>query len=214
MEQPLINILTRTSNRPKFFNRNVKSVSSQTYKNVRHIVSYDNLNDLNYITNYKHLDLVKIDRERLIKEDESKNPNTGKYSPHNLYFNEMFKHVDGGWVIILDDDNFFTEKNSLEKISKFLTDERSLVMWQINHINHNVIPNKNLLGREPIIGNIDSGCVAFNIKILDDLKWDGWKCGDFRFIKNLYQKVNKVVPIRETLITIDNVGFGNKKDLT
>jgi cellulose synthase/poly-beta-1,6-N-acetylglucosamine synthase-like glycosyltransferase len=212
MGQPLINILTRTSNRPKFFKRCVESVLSQTYKNIKHIVSFDDDKDLSYINNYEHLFLVKIDKDWLIKTDTSKNPNTGKYSPHNLYFNVMFKTIEDGWVIILDDDNFFTENTSLEKISKFLDDEESLVLWQINHINHGKIPNKNLLGKPPIIGNIDSGCFSFNIKILGDLKWDGWKCGDFRFIKNLYNRVDKKVLIPETFITIDSVGFGNRGD--
>jgi uncharacterized protein (UPF0297 family) len=213
MGQPLINILTRTSNRPKFFKRCVESVQNQTYENVKHIVSYDNENDLNYIKNYGHLTLVKIDRDKIIKEDESINPNTGIYSPHNLYFNEMFKFVNDGWIIILDDDNIFSKKNSLEIISKFLINEESLVLWQIEHINHNTIPPNFLLGKQPIIGTIDSGCFSFNIKNLGNIKWDGWKCGDFRFIEKMYNKIKNRITIPQTLIKIDSVGFGDKKDL-
>jgi hypothetical protein len=213
MEGPLINILTRTSNRPKLFKRNVDSVLSQTYKNIKHIVSFDDENDLSYINNHKHLFLVNINKNELVKSDTSENPNTGKYSPHNLYFNEMFKVIENGWVIILDDDNFFTENTSLEEISKFLVDEESLILWQINHFKYGLLPNNSLLGKPPIIGNIDSACFSFNIKILGDLKWDGWKCGDFRFIKNLYNKTKNVVSIPKTFITIDNVGLGNRKDI-
>lgn len=105
MKKPLINILTRTSNRPIGFDINVKSVKEQTYDNINHIIGYDNDEDLNYINKYDGLIKVKVDRESLISADTSPNPMTGKYSPHNLYFNEMMKIVTDGWIIYYDDDD-------------------------------------------------------------------------------------------------------------
>ena len=59
-EEILINILTRTSNRPIGFLNNYHSVSNQTYKNINHLVSYEYEEDLkhyqeicNVINDYK-----------------------------------------------------------------------------------------------------------------------------------------------------------------
>jgi len=41
MEKPLLNILTRTSNRPNAFELNKMTVRTQTYPNIRHIVCVD-----------------------------------------------------------------------------------------------------------------------------------------------------------------------------
>jgi hypothetical protein len=213
MHKPLINILTRTSNRPNFFNRNVDSVNSQTYKNIRHIVSYDNDDDLEYINKHDNLTLVKIDKNKLIQEDDSPNPNTGKYSPHNLYFNEMLKIVEEGWVIFLDDDNIFSNDNSLEEISKYMLDDDNLIIWQINFVNNLILPPAEYLFTPPKLGSIDSACFSFNIKQLGNIKWDSWKCGDFRFILQIYNKIQNKIIIPRSFINIDNIGSGNKNDL-
>ena len=39
---PLINILTRTNQRPQFFSENRSSIAGQTCKKYRHLVSYEN----------------------------------------------------------------------------------------------------------------------------------------------------------------------------
>ena len=213
MHKPLINILTRTSNRPNFFNRNVNSVNSQTYKNIRHIVSYDNDGDLEYINKHNNLTLVKIDKDKLIREDNSPNPNTGKYSPHNLYFNEMLKVVEEGWVIFLDDDDLFYDENSLEIIVNNILDDDTMVIWQMNFINGLILPPTDELNDKPKLGKIGSPCFSFNIKQLGDIKWDGWKCGDFRFVEKIYNKTDKKITIPKILIDINNIGSGNKNDL-
>lgn len=212
MHKPLINILTRTSNRPNFFNRNVNSVNSQTYKNIRHIVSYDNDDDLEYINKHNNLTLVKIDKDKLIREDNSPNPNTGKYSPHNLYFNEMLKVVEEGWVIFLDDDDLFYDENSLEIIVNNILNDDTMVIWQMNFINGLILPPTDELKGKPKLGKIGSPCFSFNIKQLGDIKWDGWKCGDFRFIEKIYNKTDKKITIPKILIEINNIGSGNKND--
>lgn len=211
--EPLINILTRTSNRPNYFNQNVKSVSSQTYKNIRHIVSYDNESDLSYLDKYDNIELVKINREKLIEEDTCINPNTGKYSPHNLYFNELFEKINDGWVIILDDDDEFIDENSVKKIVDNIKNDNSLIIWQMKYQNTNrVLPPNNLINSKPMLGQIGSPCFTFNIKNLGDIRFDSWKCGDFRFIQKLYDKISEKIIIPEPLILIKQIGLGNKID--
>ena len=53
-----INILIRTSERPRYFRHCYQSILEQTYKSIRVIVSWDNESTWDYIKNYK--DIVKI----------------------------------------------------------------------------------------------------------------------------------------------------------
>lgn len=215
MTKPLINILTRTSNRPKGFDRNFQCVKTQTYENIRHIVSYDNDNDLEYLNLYNGIDLVKIDRQSLIDDDKYVNPNTGKYSPHNMYFNEMIKHVKEGWVIYLDDDDFFTKVNVIEGIVEEINknDDDTLIFWQFKLGDNLVLPNKLDESNPPRIGGIGGSCMTFNIKYKHLSEWDSWKCGDYRVIKKLYEGIPKKVFIKKRYVYAPIPGSGNKKDV-
>ena len=55
-EDIIINILTRTSKRPIGFDNCYKSIINQTYKSIKHIVSYEDNKDLQYLNKY---DVVK-----------------------------------------------------------------------------------------------------------------------------------------------------------
>jgi hypothetical protein len=214
MNKPVINILTRTSNRPNFFKINAESVKSQTYKNIKHIVSYDNDDDLNYLNKYEDITLVKINKLKLIEEDDSPNPKTGKYSPHNLYFNEMLKIVDDGWVLYLDDDDYFINEDCVLKIVEAINknNEDTLIFWKFKLGDNLILPkiiNKN---NPPKLYNIGSCCVCFNFKHINIIKWDAWKCSDFRIINNLFNNVNKNYFINEVLVIAPTPGLGNRID--
>lgn len=215
MQKPLINILTRTSNRPNGFDITYNSVLNQTYKNVRHIVSYDNDEDLDYIGEYGGLDLIKIDKNKLIREDNSPNPKTGKYSPHNLYFNEMIKMVDEGWVIYLDDDDRFVDDYCLEKIVNVIneSDEDTLVFWQFKLGSNLILPPIIDDNNPPQLYKIGGSTFTFNVKYKNDAVWDSWKCADFRLISKLYNLIKKNIFIREVLILAPTPGSGNRIDI-
>jgi hypothetical protein len=80
---PLINILTRTSNRPNGFKRCRESIENQTYKNIRHIVSIDNLNDEEYVKSH-NVDYFFMDKEAISKENDIPDPKTGTRFIYNL----------------------------------------------------------------------------------------------------------------------------------
>ena len=86
---PKINILTRTSKRPKGFKRHIENIRGQTYKNISHIVSSDDPETAKYVEENSHPNMlhVRINREDVIKNDNSPKYNTGKYFPANLYLN-------------------------------------------------------------------------------------------------------------------------------
>jgi glycosyltransferase involved in cell wall biosynthesis len=212
MEKPLINILTRTSNRPNAFYLNKSTIRSQTYKNIRHIVSVDDESTEEYVKLYPDTDYIFVNREKLIEDDISTNPNTGKYSPHNLYFNPLMREVKDGWVMLLDDDDRFANGKALETIVNSIPDEDTMVIWQMRFPNGAALPPISVMDEPPILGLIGSPCVLFHSKYIGDTQWDGWKCGDFRFITSIYNKIPKKVIIPQILVTIGQIGDGDRKD--
>lgn len=213
MNEPLINILTRTSNRPNAFKRCYDSIHNQTYKNIRHLVSYDDVKDLNYLNNYKNIDLCKINKLKLIYLDESKNPNTGKYSPHNLYFNEMHKFIKEGWVMYLDDDDYLANETVLEEIVSSINPNTDFILWQMKFVNGNLIPSNDTINDKPKLGNIGSPCVMFKYNLLNNTIWDGYKCADFRFIYDIYNKSTVKKIIKKPMVIVGQIGDGNKGDV-
>lgn len=97
----LINILVRTCYRPELFNRMMKSIRAQTHPDIRVIVSYDDDRALSYIPeNYEH---IKVARGQHM------------YS-YNLYCNQLKELVKDGYFIFLDDDDFLSSPQVLEKL--------------------------------------------------------------------------------------------------
>jgi glycosyltransferase involved in cell wall biosynthesis len=215
MEQPLINILTRTSNRPKGFKINRESVINQTYKNINHIVCTDDKNSVSYIKENGVEDFLLVDREELIKNDKSTDPKTGRYSPHNLYFNEMIKLVDDGWVMYLDDDDRFVDNTCVQQIVDLInkSDEDTLIYWRMVYSNGRYLPLDMSNNKKPILGGIGSPCFTFNVKYKSHILWDGWKCGDFRVIDKLHNTIPKKMWLPKNLVFIPSSGFGDKKDI-
>lgn len=215
MQEPLINILTRTSNRPNGFKINVENIKNQSYKNINHIVCTDDVNSINYIKENGVENFIFLDRDEIIKNDNSPNPNTGVYSPHNLYFNEMIKHVKEGWVIYLDDDDRFTTNNVVSEIVDIINDndEDTLIYWRMVYSNGRYLPVNMGNNFIPRIGGIGGSCFTFNVKYKNLSTWDSWKCGDFRVIQKLHNKIPNKVLINKNFIYVPLQGMGRKIDI-
>lgn len=212
----VINILTRTSKRPKAFKKCRESIEQQTYTNINHIVSYDCDGDMAYLSKY-NINTVKVDRELLIEKDQSEDPGTGPFSPHNLYCNVLLSKVKEGWVLFLDDDDMLAHKNVLREISKKIktANEDTLFIWQMQYPNGKLIPGKDLIRNERIdLYNIGSPCFFFHSKYALKVKWDAWKCADYRFIKNLSHIIPNKIWIEKPYILLNNYGdLGNRNDI-
>jgi glycosyltransferase involved in cell wall biosynthesis len=185
----------------------------QTYKNINHIVCTDNESDQEYVRKHGRNPIL-IDRISLIDNDKSVNPNTGKYSPHNLYFNEAQKHVKDGWVMYLDDDDVLMHTNAIEEfvIAIEKANPLTLIFWQMKFLGKptpGIVNEKN----PPRLGTLGTSCFGFHSKHLEHVIWDGWKCGDFRVIEKLYNKLPYNVFIPEVLVYVPEPGSGLKKDI-
>lgn len=210
--EPLINIITRTSNRPNGFKRCVESIKNQTYKNINHIIITDDINSLGYIKKNGYENPILVNREELIKNDTSPKFNTGGYSPHNLYFNEV--EINNGWIIYLDDDDLFNRLDAVEIIVNAIkeNDEDTLIYWKMVYSNGRSLPKIIDKSHKPFIGGIGGSCMCFHNKYKKLAIWDSWKCSDFRVINRLHHGIPKFVFISKKLILVPIAGFGNKKD--
>ena len=211
----MINILTRTSNRPKGFDFNRQIVKSQTYKNIKHIVSYDNEQTKLYLDNYDDIVTIPVNRELLIKQDKSLIPGITWRLPHNLYFNELHKHVDEGWVVFLDDDDSYVDEHVVQTIVDNLPDEDDILVWQMIMPNNIIIPSNMVFENSqiPSINNIGTPCFAVHSKHLSNVYWDGWRAADFRFFDRVVNVTSKVHLLQKVLVSVTQIGMGQQTDI-
>jgi len=217
-QPPHIVIITRTSNRPESHLRCVTSVKNQTYKTISHFHLCDNGNDIvKYVSKNVELNkIIEINSDDLKKQYNTPNPNTGKYSPHNLYFNYFQDNFlpSNSWVIYLDDDDYLIDENAIQKIVDVINknDEDTLIFFKMNLMG-NIIPTIVNNENYPRIGTIGSSCLTFNSKYKQYATWDEWKCGDYRVIEKLFKVIPKNVFIDEVIAVAEIANNGNKKDI-
>jgi hypothetical protein len=212
-ENIVINILTRTSNRPVGFDNLRYTIINQTYKNVRHIVSYDNDADLEYLNNH---DVQKV-RVNYLNSEKSNHPEGFTPAHYNLYCNELLKNVTQGWIMFLDDDDCFLHNKVLEEIIHQVkkADNDTMFFWQMRYPDRKILPSNKVFQEQKIeIYNIGAPCFLFHSKYKNQVKWDGWKVSDYRFIKSLSEIIPKKIWLNQIYIQINNQGdLGNRNDI-
>lgn len=208
-----INVLTRTSNRPKAFENCRKSVSEQNYSIINHFVTYENLNDLNYFQE----DIIKkilVEGKEIL---EKHNLNGYKHAPYNLHCNVMLNEIKNGWIIFLDDDDNFIHNNVVQELVNEIkkNNEDTLFIWQMRYPNGKILPKKEHFKNSNIeINNIGSPCFMFHSKYKEFAKWDEYKASDYRVVKRLSENIPHQKWLKRVYIQINNYGdFGLKNDL-
>ena len=197
----MINILTRTSERPFEFERLYKSIKGQKNNTLRyrHIVCYENDEDLTYLKKYEDIDYFKTDRREIYEKYLSLNFMLNVNNPncfiHNLYVNELMDEVKEGYIIIIDDDDLLYNDKTFDVIEEIINeiDEDTVAFVQMVHPNSRRIPHISKIKQKEVVrGDIGAPCVIFNSKyVSDDLRWEGWRAADFQFIKKLSEKAIK-----------------------
>lgn len=211
MEKQLINILTRTCNRPEYFKRLRHSLLNQTYTNWRHIVHTDNENDVNYILKSgvpqddilisEHLE---IDQDKFKTERINAKEYVIRHRPYNLYFEKMHKLVNDGWIIYLDDDDEFVNENSLKQLIALVEkqSEDSFVIFQaLFYMRDKFLPWQKLPANKKYkkgkLGDLSFGdlggiCLAFHSSFCQLAVWDEYSGGDYRVYQKLKAQLNLV----------------------
>lgn len=190
-----INILIRTSNRPEYFDKCIKSVLEQNYKNYEVFVCYDKKESLNYLLKYKTNEKITY---FLVN-----NASTSKYK-YNLYCNNLLHKVNNGFIIFLDDDDKFCHNLVFKIVNKNL-EHNYLHIWKYFRPDKIIFPkNCNKINLGEITG------VAFSVekKLCKNCDWWDKRNGDFNFISKIVKK-NKV-KIKKINFILSMAQFNNK----
>lgn len=205
-----INVLTRTSGRPKGFRACYESICEQRFENVRHIVSYDSKEDLKYLANCK-IDLVQVSSKLNLTVSDT------DYKPYNLYCNELLNEVEDGWILFLDDDNRLLNKESFNMLKKEINkaDEDTILFFQTTYPNGSSIPEDSYFENKKIERyHIDTACFVFHSKYKEAAKWDEWRTADYRFIMELSKIIPKQRWVKKVLTYKYNFGdLGQRNDI-
>ena len=197
-EIPTMNVLIRTSQRENYFKFCIESVYRQSYPNVNIIVGCDDKASYPYTYDEKAI-FVPLQRQQ--RKDWS-------HFPYNLYFNEMMKHCQDGFVCVLDDDDKFESDTAIEEI---MNEEGDLKLWRVQFPAGRVIPNNENFGQYPVCKDISGIGFAISTDKIKD--WTDKKGGDYRLITELY-KENETVWIDKVLTGLQHcAGNGKRNDI-
>lgn len=179
-KEPLINILVRCHQRPKGLDRLRDSIVSQGYRNFRIIASYDDEPTWRYVLKYP---FTKIECRPEPMPPRPKDSEAYKhYLSPNSYFNELYKLVQGGYVMFMDDDDII-EPGALHRIAAEAKEDE-LLLWRVAERTGRLIPSDENMG-SIVAGDISGIGICFHSKHIPLAQWEPWRRGDYRIIKSL-----------------------------
>jgi len=177
----MLNILIRTSNRPKAFQCLLDSIASQTFKNIRLIVSYDNDIALTYVP--EHIEKVKVF------------PSSKPFF-YDDYVNDLKSLVNEGWFVVIDDDEVLADNTCLERVYKELKGKDGLIC-QFSRNGRLKPSNESIKNREVRRSRVGMPCLLLHHSFKNLVDLDGSVgAADYTWIKTISRKVKlKFVPI-------------------
>ena len=179
VNNPLMNILTRTGHREYHYKRLLDSIQSQTYKNIRHLKSCDNPS-CTFLDFRNDKDIVQVKKNTKLKRF------------YNLYLNNLGKKVNEGWIMILDDDSKLVSPTFIEKLAaecKQSTPKDILIYRTFIRPSKTVIPPNGYLNQKFIRRKyIDMSCFCVHYSVLKKEKFKATQAGDYKFLKMLLEK--------------------------
>jgi hypothetical protein len=134
------------------------------------------------------------------------------FSIHNLYFNQVYGNVSEDWVYHLDDDNYLMN-GAFQGMEHILKSNAELVILKIAHFTGALPREGDFKTKNIRLAGIDTGCFIARTSLMKKVKWDGWKCGDFRVIKQLNMLSRSTVWLDRIVMKMDRQNLGIKNDL-
>ncbi len=179
-ELPLINILVRCHDRKQSLKRLWDSIEAQGYRNWRVIASYDNERTWKYLVPYR-FEKVAVEPEPKPKSRPYGDDYKG-FLASNLYLNALADRVDRGYIMYLDDDDYLAP-GALSRIAKNLSED-NVTLWRATSKTGKPIPSDENFGKI-VAGDISGIAFAYHSKHKELARWEPWRRGDFRVIRNL-----------------------------
>ncbi len=213
---PLINIITRTANRPKGLAKLVESIGNQTHRNIKHWITVDHTASMAYAVQYAgdSCEILQINKKEVMTRSDIPDPNTGDRFIYNLYLNDVLSKITEGWVIIIDDDDSFADNNAASTIVKNMQFTNDMIIYQMRYPDGTVLPDEDSFNQPPQLGRIGMPCITVHHSLAKQFNFDGWKCGDYRYISKIYEAAANKRWILQPIIQIGNRGgFGRRVDV-
>lgn len=197
-EEEKINILIRTSNRPKYFEKCIKSVLEQNYSNYHIYICYDKEESLEYLIHYKNHSQITYFPVNIESEEKYK---------FNLYLNILMDCVNDGWIMYLDDDDMICHNNVFTIINDNLNDRDNVYIWKFLRPDKIIYPNdlNNIK-----LGEISGVAICFHCQHKTNARWSDQQYGDYRLINKLELRRKFINFICTRTINENIIGnFGN-----
>ena len=182
-----INILIRNTYRPTYFKKCIESILTQTYdaKNIKIYICYDDIRCLEYLDKYNNnieFNNIEIFKAREVDKSQS--------HFYNLYCNELLDRVKKEWILFLDDDDIFADKNALTLINMAIMnsdniDNDNIFFWKVKFTDNIIVYPRNL-NNISITHTTTSGFM-FHSKYKDLSRWESRKGSDWLFVKKLLE---------------------------
>ena len=213
MNNEVINIITRTSNRPNYFKDCYDSVAGQIggFNEICYWITADDDITQTYLANYDNIRVVPFNRPR------RKNVN---HFPYNKYLHEVMNLIDNdGWVLILDDDNSLALPESIQKIRLVLEknnyNRQQVYIWQVKMANGEILPLASSMKNQMLsVDEVTNGCFLFHVIHKDLIQFETKVQASYHVLQTL-TKCLKPIWIPEILVHNNNIqgkGDGNRLD--
>jgi len=200
----LINILTRTSNRPNSFKKCIDSVNKQKFVNINHIISVDDDKSEEYVKKYTS-NYIRVKKYNKPIPYIDPIMHQRRPAPYNLYLNDLKNTVKEGWIMILDDDDMFLDSLSLYKITRRIESEDQMLYWKVKFSDSRVVPNQYDFDlRTPILNDFSMIGFMHHSKYNNAAEFDYYSGGDCIYAKQL----QNIIP-QHTWIDIVCTGLQN-----
>lgn len=210
---PLFNIIIRTSGRPNYFHDCIKSIKNQSYSNYNIVVGFDDPESMQYIQGHPCTAIaVKKNTEPEGKKPESED--YGIWFPFNSYFNQLLPYAAQGYVIYLDDDDCLDSNDALSNLSSVIKSEKAdVIFWRVKFPKRIVPSDENWEKKVPVCRDMSTigYCHSSRIKPV----WEPWKRGDYRVAKYIYENAEKIAWHDRILTGLQRVkqdGYGLRDD--
>lgn len=224
-ESPLVNIIVRTHDRPKYFDRCINSIIRQTYKNFQIHVIADT--DISYHYAAKYADRKMVDRLIRMNPEDTEGKH-GDYEAlkrqgvivndkfrrfwYDLYLNPVIRSIKHGWIWIIDDDKEIPDSNILEELVGNMNDEDTVIVGRYRRPK-NVVPEDRFMRYPFTRCQIDTSCILFHSKHREKAAFDGHETDDWRFVNDMCEGM-KIILVEKAIVMADNNGLNGKTETT
>lgn len=170
----LLNVITRTSSRPIYFDNFYRSYYK--LKGQKELwVTVDDDNSLEYVYLKGIKNIIRVEK-----------PSHGN-CPWNMYLNKALYKING-WCVVVDDDDQFLREDLIPHLEGQIEKETDVIFWRVQFPN-TLIPDDNHWQKRFTAGQISMIGMCFHSSWKDkwgDL-WDTQCLGDYKLALKFWE---------------------------